>query len=705
MDSEQAYARAQQIMPGGVSSPVRAYGSVGGTPVFLDRAEGARVFDVSGRPYLDLVGSWGPALLGHAHPEVVAAVTEAAARGLSFGAPTWGEVALAEEVGRRVPAAEKVRFVSTGTEATMTALRLARAATGRDLIVKFAGCYHGHSDGLLAAAGSGVATAGLPGSAGVTAATAGQTIVVAYNDLDALAATFAANPGRIAAVITEPAAANMGVVPPEPGFNEGVRRLCTEHGAMFIFDEVLTGFRVSPAGWWGLEAPGGDWEPDLFTFGKVVGGGMPLAAVGGRRELMDMLAPVGPVYQAGTLSGNPLATAAGLATLRLADDSVYEAIDAASLRLSEAVGAALSASGVPHRVQRAGSLFSVFWGEGPAGRPVRDYAAAQSQDAGLFAAFFHQMLDDGVMLPPSAFEAWFMSAAHDDEILGQIEAALPRAADAAASAWEESRGRRAGAGASGVGASETETPVGRAVLVGGGPGDPGLMTLAGLAELRQADVVLHDHLAPLALLGEARPDAEIVDVGKLPRGEFTPQEEINRLIVEHARAGRRVLRFKGGDSFVFGRGGEEVQACMAAGIPVTVIPGVSSSIAGPELAGIPVTHRGLSQGFTVVSAHVGPDSPDSTLNWRALATSGTTLVVLMGVKTLPEVCRSLVEHGLAPDTPAAIIENAGHPEVRVVRATVSTLPGEADAAAIVSPAVTVIGDVVGLALEVESAFG
>ena len=370
MDSEQAYARAKQIMPGGVSSPVRAYGSVGGTPVFLDRAEGARVFDVSGRPYLDLVGSWGPALLGHAHPEVVAAVTEAAARGLSFGAPTWGEVALAEEVGRRVPAAEKVRFVSTGTEATMTALRLARAATGRDLIVKFAGCYHGHSDGLLAAAGSGVATAGLPGSAGVTAATAGQTIVVAYNDLDALAAAFAANPGRIAAVITEPAAANMGVVPPESGFNEGVRSLCTEHGALFIFDEVLTGFRVSPAGWWGLEAPGGAWEPDLFTFGKVVGGGMPLAAVGGRRELMDMLAPSGPVYQAETLSGNPLATAAGLATLRLADDSVYEAIDAASLRLSEAVRAALGVRGAAPR-QRAGSLFSVFWGEGRRGVGAR----------------------------------------------------------------------------------------------------------------------------------------------------------------------------------------------------------------------------------------------------------------------------------------------------------------------------------------------
>lgn len=700
MDSTQAFARAQAILPGGVSSPVRAYGSVGGAPVFIDRAEGARVFDISGRPYLDLVGSWGPALLGHSHPEVVAAVVAAASKGLSFGAPTWGEVALAEQVGRRVAAAEKVRFVSTGTEATMTALRIARAATGRDLIIKFAGCYHGHSDGLLAAAGSGVATAGLPGSAGVTAATAGQTIVVNFNDLDALAAAFAANPGRIAAVITEPAAANMGVVPPEPGFNEGVRRLCSQHGALFILDEVLTGFRVSPAGWWGLDAPQGEWAPDLFTFGKVVGGGMPLAAVAGRSDLMDLLAPVGPVYQAGTLSGNPLATAAGVVTLQLADEIVYRAIDAASLRLSDAVGRALSAAGVPHRIQRAGSLFSVFWGEGPAEAPVRDYAAAQAQDAALFGAFFHSMLDQGVMLPPSAFEAWFMSAAHDDEVLSQIEDALPSAAQAAAKAWDESRSRPATQPP-----SESEPAMGRATLVGGGPGDPGLMTLSGLAALREADVVLYDHLAPLALLGEAPAGAERVDVGKLPRGEFTPQEETNRLIVDHARAGRHVVRLKGGDSFVFGRGGEEVQACMAADVPVTVIPGVSSSIAGPELAGIPVTHRGLSQGFTVVSAHVGPDAPASTLNWDALARTETTLVVLMGVKTLPEVCRGLVERGLAPDTPAAIIENAGHPGCRVVRGTVADLPEAAEDAQIASPAVTVIGAVVGLDLELDQVLG
>ena len=728
MDSTEAFARARAVIPGGVSSPVRAYGPVGGTPVFLSRAEGARVFDVTGRPYLDLVGSWGPALLGHAHPDVVRAVTTATAAGLSFGAPTWGEVALAEEIRRRVPAAEKVRFVSTGTEATMTALRIARAATGRDLIVKFAGCYHGHSDGLLAAAGSGVATAGLPGSAGVTAAVAAQTIVVDYNDLAALEAAFEANPGRIAAVITEAAAANMGVVAPDAGFNAGIRRLCTQHGAVFILDEVLTGFRVGPAGWWGFEAPGAEWTPDpfaldevltgfrvgpagrwgreapgaewtpdLFAFGKVVGGGMPLAAVGGRADLMDLLAPLGPVYQAGTLSGNPLATAAGLATLRLADHTVYEAVDAASARLSEAVGAALDAAGVPHRVQRAGSLFSVFWGDGPAVAPVRNYADAQAQDTDLFSAFFARMLADGVMLPPSAFEAWFVSAAHDDEVLSRIEGVLPRAAQAAARAFEATEAKETPAAPSTRTASAADVP-GRVTLVGGGPGVPGLLTVAGLDALRCADVVLYDHLAPLETLDEAPPFAERIDVGKLPHGQFTPQEETNRLLIEHARAGRHVVRLKGGDSFVFGRGGEEVLACAAAGIPVAVIPGVTSAVAGPELAGIPVTHRGVSQGFTVVSAHVGPDSPASTLNWAALANTGTTLVILMGVKTLPEVCRALLDGGLAPDTPAAIIENAGHSHGRVLRAPLSELPADARNAGIVSPAITVIGPVAELDL-------
>jgi glutamate-1-semialdehyde 2,1-aminomutase len=426
--NSEAFERARAVIPGGVSSPVRAFGSVGGTPVFVARAEGAHLYDVAGREYVDLVGSWGPAILGHARPEVVAAVQAAAARGLSFGAPTLAEAELAELVRERVPPAQKVRFVSTGTEACMTAVRLARGATGRDLVVKFAGCYHGHSDALLAAAGSGLATAGLPGSAGVPAAATAQTLVVPYNDPDAIREVFERRGAEIAAVITEPAAANMGVVPPASGFNELLRELTTAHGALLIYDEVLTGFRVSPAGWWGHE--GRAVAPDLFTFGKVVGGGMPLAAIGGRAELLDLLAPVGPVYQAGTLSGNPLATAAGIATLRLADADVYARVDAAAARLAAEVTAALATAGVPHVLQRAGSLFSVFWG---LETPVRDYASAQRQDTGAYRAFFHTMLDAGVALPPSAYEAWFLSAVHDDAVLDRITAALPAAAQAAAS--------------------------------------------------------------------------------------------------------------------------------------------------------------------------------------------------------------------------------------------------------------------------------
>ena len=429
------YQRACRVIPGGVSSPVRAFGSVGGDPVFIARASGPYLYDSNGREYVDAVGSWGPALLGHAHPEVVSAVQAAAARGLSFGAPTAAEVELAEAVRARVPEAAKVRFVSTGTEACMTAIRLARGATGRDLIVKFAGCYHGHSDGLLAAAGSGVATQGLPGSAGVTAATAAQTIVVPYNDPDALEAAFAAHPDRIAAVITEPAPANMGVVPPRPGFNAFLREVTRRNGALLIFDEVLTGFRVGRSGWWGLEQSGGTplaEAPDLFTFGKVVGGGMPLAAIGGPAELMDLLAPVGPVYQAGTLSGNPLATAAGSTTLALADDAVYARVDEVSAALRAAIGVALDAAGVPHRVQAGGSLFTVFFGDFDG--PIDDYAAAQRQDSAAFARFFHAILDAGVALPPSGYEAWFLSAAHDDAALGRIVDALPAAARAASRA-------------------------------------------------------------------------------------------------------------------------------------------------------------------------------------------------------------------------------------------------------------------------------
>ena len=457
------FEAARAVIPGGVDSPVRAFGSVGGTPRFIASASGAHVTDAEGRSYVDLVGSWGPALLGHAHPEVVAAVQAAAARGLSFGAPTATETLLAEEVRRRVPAAQKVRFVSTGTEATMTAVRLARGATGRDLVVKFAGCYHGHSDGLLAAAGSGLATGGLPGSAGVPAAVAAQTIVLPYNDVAALEACFAERGSEIAAVITEGAPANMGIVPPAPGFNAAIRRITAEHGALMILDEVLTGFRVGPAGWWGLEAfdgwtadlpgratepadvaapswPGADWReratwvPDLVTFGKVVGGGMPLAAVGGRTEVMDLLAPDGPVYQAGTLSGNPLATAAGLATLQLADDAVYASVAEYARTIGEVVSAALTEQGVPHRVQRAGSLFSFMFGQRAAEQGVSDYEAARAQETWRYGPFFHAFLEAGVGLPPSVFEAWFVSAAHGEAELEAIAAAAPAAARAAAQA-------------------------------------------------------------------------------------------------------------------------------------------------------------------------------------------------------------------------------------------------------------------------------
>lgn len=431
LTNDELFARARTVIPGGVDSPVRAYGSVGGTPRFLVEASGAFVTDVEGRRYIDLVASWGPALVGHAHPEVVAAVQEAAARGLSFGAPTPAEAELVQEIARRVPAVEKARLVSTGTEATMTAIRLARGATGRDLLVKFAGHYHGHSDGLLAAAGSGLATFALPGSAGVPAPIAAQTLVVPYNDRDALAAVFAAHPGRIAAVITEAAAANMGVVAPASGFTTFLAELCRAEGALLISDEVLTGFRAAAGGYAQVLAEAGEpVVPDLVTFGKVIGGGLPVAAVGGRADIMDLLAPTGPVYQAGTLSGNPVAVAAGLATLRLADDAVYARLSAASDALSHAVDAALDEAGVPYVVQRAGTLFSVFFGAEVAGG-VPDYGTAQRQDTAAYGRFFHAMLDAGVSLPPSAFEAWFVTAAHDEDVIGRIVEALPAAASAA----------------------------------------------------------------------------------------------------------------------------------------------------------------------------------------------------------------------------------------------------------------------------------
>jgi glutamate-1-semialdehyde 2,1-aminomutase len=436
--NDAAFARAKIAIPGGVNSPVRAYGSVGGTPRFLVSAQGATVTDVEGREYIDLVSSWGPALLGHAHPAVVQAVQEAASRGLSFGASTPGETELAELVRSRLTVdgtkgIEKLRLVSTGTEATMTAIRLARGATGRDLLIKFAGHYHGHSDGLLAQAGSGVATLGLPGSAGVPEPIAALTLVLPYNDLDAVREAFAAHPGRIAAIITEAAGANAGVLTPARGFNRSLSTIAHENGALLIVDEVLTGFRVGPAGWWGLEAArvvpdGAGWTPDILTFGKVLGGGLPLAALGGRAEIMDQLAPLGPVYQAGTLSGNPLAVAAGIATLTNATPEVYARVDRAADVVASALHDALDAEGVAHVISRAGSLFSLAF----RAEPVRNYADAQAQDVFRYRAFFHAMLDAGVSLPPSVFEAWFLSAAFDDRVLERVMAALPRAARAAA---------------------------------------------------------------------------------------------------------------------------------------------------------------------------------------------------------------------------------------------------------------------------------
>jgi glutamate-1-semialdehyde 2,1-aminomutase len=413
-----------------VNSPVRAFNAVGGTPRFVESAEGPYLRDADGNEYVDLVCSWGPMLLGHAHPEVLAAVAEAVSRGTSFGTPTRPEVELAEEIVARAPV-QKVRFVSSGTEATMSAIRLARGVTGRELVVKFAGCYHGHVDSLLAAAGSGLATFAVPGTPGVPAASTAATLVLPYNDRAAVEAAFAEHGDAIACVITEAAPGNMGVVPPAPGFNRFLAEICAAHGALFVSDEVMTGFRVSRSGQWGLDGAVEGWRPDLVTFGKVMGGGFPAAAFGGRADVMAMLAPDGPVYQAGTLSGNPVATTAGLTTLRLATDAVYQHLDEASAALSAEAGAALDKAGVPHLVQSTGNMFSVFFvDEGV--DVVADFTAASAQHLDRFRAFFHAMLDQGVYLPPSAFEAWFLSAAHDARALDRVVSALPRAAAAAA---------------------------------------------------------------------------------------------------------------------------------------------------------------------------------------------------------------------------------------------------------------------------------
>jgi len=421
--SSAAYERAKSLIPGGVNSPVRAFKGVGGSPVFVAEASGCRFTDLDGNSYIDYVMSWGPLILGHAVPSVLEAIATAAARGTSYGAPTEAESELAELVIAMVPSVERVRFCSSGTEATMSALRLARGFTGGDKVVKFAGCYHGHGDSFLISAGSGALTMGTPDSPGITEGTARDTIVLPYNDEDALRAAFEANPKEIACVIVEPYVGNMGFVLPKPGYLAALRALCTEFGALLIFDEVMTGFRVAPGGVQEREGI----LPDLTTLGKVIGGGLPVGAFGGRTEIMERLSPIGAIYQAGTLSGNPLAMAAGAATLRaLREPGVYERLDAAGARFTEGFDDLFARHGIPHQANHRGSMVGFYFTPGP----VTDLASAKTADTAFYAQFFHAMLDRGVYLAPSQFEAGFLSLAHDD---AAIDETIRSAEDAVAS--------------------------------------------------------------------------------------------------------------------------------------------------------------------------------------------------------------------------------------------------------------------------------